>query len=115
MFILLPKPTHENYGLFFNCRDRWVVVWKENGKQKTKTLPKDTPVEQARAVRDHLFAKLRSRGAVIAGSKSAARRSNRYIYHRSPYYVRVAGVHVGDFETYAEAEKARNEYLEKNA
>lgn len=113
MSILLPKPNHENYGIFkITGQDRWVVQWTEDGKPRRRSF-KGITIEELRKQRDAIFEHLKACGAVVTGTPEAMCHSNQYIYRRPRYVVRVANKRLGEADDLDSARKMRDKYLEK--
>ena len=89
----------------------YYVRWTEDGKQRIQsTGTKD--VKEARQIRDRLYKRFEDeRGALRVGSTEHALSSDRYIYARPPYQVKVPGHKIVACETRTEAREVRNELL----
>lgn len=106
----IPKPLGPDFGLVFT-QGVWKAHFTRAGKRhyrSLRTVDKDT----ARDRRDALYASLRAAGATHPDTRRPLDPDDeRGIYRVKPYLVRLHGVHVGNYETHAEAVAAKREYL----
>lgn len=110
--IVLPKPRHANYGMVRGNRDIWFVRWTVDGKPCTKSTG-TRDANEARGIRDAVYASLRRKhGNVLTiGTAEHALATDKYIYERPPYEVRVPGAKVQLAKTREEAREIRDELL----
>ena len=117
--ITIPRKTSDpDWGL--KITQAWgkpvfKVTFREDGNARLFTLKTATTVEEARILRDTLFTNLRKRYEPRVSGKGGRlpRRGLAGIYQRKPFYVRIGGVQVGEYDTLDEAKKARRAYRQK--
>lgn len=106
---------------------RFKVWYSVDGKKRYVTLPKDTTIEDARARRDRLYARMKEGyGAkrrkpkpheVTAKPRTVSPlKPTTYIYHRpESWQVKFRGKLIGEGKTPAEAEAKRDAWLAANS
>lgn len=111
MNVVLPKNKGPNHGLHRVDSGTYYVRWTEDGKQRIQsTQTKD--VKEARQIRDRLYERFeREKGAVRVGSVEHALASDKFVYARPPYLVKVPGHKIHACETRAEARQVRNQLI----
>lgn len=108
--ILLPKPIHQDHGLFRLRGPNWYVRWMVDGKPKLKSS-QTSDIDEARAIRDRIYEGLRAKGAVVTGSPEHVSGTDRYINRRPQYVVNVPGHPQREAVTLDEARAIRNELV----
>jgi hypothetical protein len=113
------KPTH---GLV-RVRNRWFLVFKEDGVQRRMSLG-TTDEAEARRVRDEAYAKLIAEGAILCPRKTGRPKITPPgftgtlpdgVSYRHPWQARVGKKNLGYFPTMADAEARVRGYLSGNA
>lgn len=84
-------------------RDKWNVVFYENGVKKMKSLSTDD-IAEARIKRDEFFLNVEDH---------TRRSSGKYVYYRKPWQFRYKGKVIAEGTTRKAMEKARDEYFNK--
>ncbi len=116
--IAIPRKTSDpDYGMIVGeawGRPTFKVRFVKDGKRKLFTLPAND-IEEARVLRDRFYANLKARYDVRAIRRSGRkpRRGMGGIYRRKPFYVKLDGKTLGQFDTLAEAKTVRDAYLKK--
>lgn len=113
--IVLPKIKENGlHGVHRGAKGYWVIRWTEEGKPRTKAAgTKDEA--QAKRARDHLYTKLRDRGALTLGTPEHAQRGDLYIYEQPPYIVKVPGCKAVPCESLRQAREVRNHLVQEKA
>lgn len=88
-------------------RGLWHIVYYFDDKRRTKSTGTDD-LELARPKRDEFF-----KGVAVKERKPHTKKS-RYIYLRKPYLVKKDNIKIGEYDTYEEAERERDKYLNEN-
>lgn len=108
------KPNDPDWGIKTVVawgKTRYKVKFTEDGRKRIFTLKGATTIEEARTLRDTFFANLKARyEARVSSPGRTARKGMKGIYQRKPFYVKVDGVQIGEYDTLEEAKKARREY-----
>lgn len=113
MNIQIPD-TSKGQQAIVKVKGLWYANYYRDGKPYRRTL-KTPNKKDAFKFRDQFFADLVADGATVYDGKAVAdklkNKPGLYIYERKPFIFKVNGQVIAECNSYAEAEKAREEYF----
>jgi hypothetical protein len=117
--IVIPPKRRGNpdYGIIVSQtqagKPTFRLTFREDGIKRTFLLRDAKTIEQARELRDIFYKNLRRKYDVTTRVKLGrpARPGRKGIYYRKPWYVKIDGKQIGEFDTEAEAKQAKAAYL----
>lgn len=106
-----PKPLTPDSGLVL-VKGVYKATFTRNGRRLYRTL-RTSDITVARERRDALYSALSAAGAATPKRemKTAQPGDSTWIYRRKPFFVRVGKTRIGDYDTFEEAQVARDAHL----